>query len=159
MKRTKFHRSIILLLLLSSFLFSCDFIAAGSNLMAERYKFEVTQDSLIKKITAYNEKSIQDSVFKISDKNPSFYRGYINDIENNDIYWVLIPVASDAPTELLLISVENRVSGKIIIVNQEPKLEKEINSRKIVVKNFKNRVLDKIGLKYKHTGNAMNKVY
>lgn len=159
MKMFKFYRAIILLLILTSFFFSCDFIAPGSNLMAERYEFEVTQDSLIKKITAYNEMSIQDSVFKISNNNPSFYRGYINDIKNKDIYWVLIPVPSDPPTELLLISVENKESEKIIIVNQEPNTDKEINTRKIVLNNFENRVLDKIGLKYNHTGNAMNKAY
>jgi len=159
MKKFKYHQSIGILILLSGFFSSCDFIAAGSNLMAERYEFEITQDSLIKKITAYNNMNLQDSLFKIGTGNPYFYEGYINDLKNNDIYWVLIPVPSDPPTELLLTSVENKQSGEITPVNSKPKSEKEISDRKIAMENFKKRVLDNIGLRYKHTGNAMNKVY
>lgn len=159
MKKFKYHQSISILILLSGFFCSCDFIAAGSNLMAERYEVEITQDSLIKKITAYNNMNLQDSLFKIGTGNPYFYKGYINDLKNNDIYWVLIPVPSDPPTELLLISVENKQSGEITLVNSKPKNEKEISDRKNAMENFKKRVLDNIGLQYKHTGNAMNKVY
>lgn len=134
----------MILILLSGFLFtSCDFIAAGSNLMAERYEFDVTQDSL----------------FKIGTDSPYFYKGYVNDEKNNDIYWVLIPVPADSPTELLLLSVENKQSGERKHVNNKPENEAEIRDRKIAVENFKNRVLDNLGLRYKHTGNAMNKVY
>jgi len=39
----RFYQTIVILILWSGFLFtSCDFIAAGSNLMAERYEFDVT---------------------------------------------------------------------------------------------------------------------
>lgn len=63
----KFYQTIVILILWSVFLLtSCDFIAARSNLMSERYEFDVTQDSLIKKITAYNNMTLQDSLFKIS---------------------------------------------------------------------------------------------
>lgn len=159
MKKFKYYQSIVILILLSGFFSFCDFIAAGSNLMAERYEFEITQDSLIKKITAYNNMNLQDSLFKIGTGNPYFYKGYINDLKNNDIYWVLIPVPPTPPTELLLISVENKQSGEITPVNSKPKNEEEISDRKIAIENFKKRVLDNIGLQYKHTGNAMNKVY
>jgi len=159
MKKFKYYQSIVILILLSGLFSSCDFIAAGSNLMAERYEFEITQDSLIKKITAYNNMNLQDSLFKIGPGNPYFYEGYINDPKNNDIYWILIPVGPDPPTELLLISVENKQSGDITPVNSKPKNEEEIGDRKITIENFKKRILDNIGLQYKHSGNAMNKVY
>ncbi|MGJ1226295.1 MULTISPECIES: hypothetical protein [Sphingobacterium] len=155
----KFYQTIVSIILLSVFFSSCDFIAAGSNLMAERYEFDVTQDSLIKKITAYNNMTLQDSLFKISANSPYFYKGYVNDEKNNDIYWVLIPVPADPPTELLLLSVENKQSGERILVNNKPENKTEIRDRKIAIENFKNRVLDNLGLRYKHTGNAMNKVY
>ena len=149
----------MILILWSASLTSCDFIAAGSNLMAERYEFDVTQDSLIKKITAYNKMNLQDSLFKIGTDSPYFYEGYVNDEKNNDIYWVLIPVPADPPTELLLLSVENKQSGERIIVNSKPENEEEIRNRKIAITNFQKRVLDNMGLQYNHTGNAMNKVY
>lgn len=155
----KFYQTIVILILLSGFFASCDYIAAGSNLMAERYEFDVTQDSLIKKITAYNKMNLQDSLFKIGTDSPYFYEGYVNDEKNNDIYWVLIPVPADSPTELLLLSVENKQSGERKHVNNKPENEAEIRDRKIAIENFKNRVLDNLGLQYKHTGNAMNKVY
>jgi hypothetical protein len=75
----KFYQTIVILILWSASLTSCDFIAAGSNLMAERYEFDVTQDSLIKKITAYNNMTLQDSLFKIGTDSPYFYEGYVND--------------------------------------------------------------------------------
>ncbi|WP_343555618.1 hypothetical protein [Sphingobacterium sp.] len=156
----RFYQTIVILILWSGSLFtSCDFIAAGSNLMAERYEFDVTRDSLIKKITAYNNMTLQDSLFKIGTDSPYFYKGYVNDEKNNDIYWVLIPVPADSPTELLLLSVENKQSGERKHVNNKPENEAEIRDRKIAIENFKNRVLDNLGLRYKHTGNAMNKVY
>lgn len=155
----KFYQTIVILILWSASLTSCDFIAAGSNLMAERYEFDVTQDSLIKKITAYNNMTLQDSLFKIGTDCPYFYEGYVNDEKNNDIYWVLIPVPADPPTELLLLSVENKQSGERKHVNNKPENEAEIRDRKIAIENFKNRVLDNLGLRYKHTGKAMNKVY
>ncbi len=155
----KFYQTIVILILWSASLTSCDFIAAGSNLMAERYEFDVTQDSLIKKITAYNKMNLQDSLFKIGTDSPYFYEGYVNDEKNNDIYWVLIPVPADPPTELLLLSVENKQSGERIIVNSKPENEEEIRNRKIAITNFQKRVLDNMGLQYNHTGNAMNKVY
>jgi len=103
--------------------------------------------------------TLQDSLFKIGTDSPYFYKGYVNDEKNNDIYWVLIPVPADSPTELLLLSVENKQSGERKHVNNKPENEAEIRDRKIAIENFKNRVLDNLGLRYKHTGNAMNKVY
>jgi len=44
------------LIILSIFIvlaYGCDFIAAGSNLMAERYKFEVSKDSLMHRIKVF----------------------------------------------------------------------------------------------------------
>ncbi len=155
----KFYQTIVILILLSGFFASCDYIAAGSNLMCERYEFDVKQDSLIKKITAYNNMTLQDSLFKIGTDSPYFLKGYVNDEKNNDIYWVLIPVPADSQTELLLLSVENKQSGERKHVNNRPENEEEIRDRKIAIENFKNRVLDNLGLRYKHTGNAMNKVY
>ncbi|MDR6735569.1 hypothetical protein J2X77_002440 [Sphingobacterium sp. 2149] len=60
----KFYQTIVSIILLSVFFSSRDYIAAGSNLMAERYEFDITQDSFIKKITAYNKMNLQDSLFK-----------------------------------------------------------------------------------------------
>ncbi|QIH34164.1 hypothetical protein [Sphingobacterium sp. DR205] len=157
----KFYRAIILLLILNSFFFSCDFIAAGSNLMAERYKFEVSKDSLMHRIILFNvsqDSESQDYIFKIDKNSPYFYKGYIYDNKNSESYLVLIPTPSESDTELLLISITDR-EGQVIGINHEPENKEEIKVRKTVIKNFEDRILNNLNLKYVRLGNAMNKNY
>ena len=160
MKKTSFF---VCVAILASFFFStCDYVAPGSNLMAERYEFDVSKDSLMRKIKQFNinrNGPSRDSLFKIDKNSPYFYEGYIDDPERKERYLVLIPTPSPPPTELLLISVKNIVSNEIIGVNHAPENEEEITKRKLVIFNFQNRILENLGLKYSHTGNAMNKNY
>lgn len=159
------YRKIINLMigtfLLSAFI-RCDYFAAGSNLMAERYDYEVSNDSLMKKIDAFNilnDVKFEGPTFKISENNPNFYRGTIYDHCTDESYIVLIPKPIEPPTSLLLVSLIDNKSGKIIIVNQKPSNNQEIIDRGVVINKFEDRILDKLGLKYHHKGNALNKKY
>ncbi|MVZ65371.1 hypothetical protein GQF61_05850 [Sphingobacterium sp. DK4209] len=156
----------IVKLMISAFLFSafigCDYFAAGSNLMAERYEYEVSKDSLMQKINTFNILNgvkLEGHTFKISKNNPNFYRGTIYDHGTDESYIVLIPKPIEPPTSLLLVSLIDNKSGKIIIVNQKPSNNQEIIDRGVVIRKFEDRILDKLGLEYHHTGNAMNKKY
>lgn len=152
------------LIILSIFIvvaYGCDFIAAGSNLMAERYKFEVSKDSLMHRISLFNasqNEELKDSIFNIDKNSPYFYRGHIYDNKNGERYFVLIPTPAESDTELLLISVISD-EDQVIVVNREPENKEEIKIRKTVIKNFEDRILNNLNLKYDHLGNAMNKNY
>ncbi|MVZ65367.1 hypothetical protein GQF61_05830 [Sphingobacterium sp. DK4209] len=156
----------IVKLMISAFLFSafigCDYFAAGSNLMAERYEYEVSIDSLIQKINTFNILNgvkLEESAFKIDKNSPYFHQGTIYDHSTDESYLVLIPTPIESPTELLLVSLKDNKSGKIVGVNQEPSNNQEIIDRGAVIRKFEDRILDKLGLEYHHTGNAMNKKY
>lgn len=139
-----------------------DYLVSGSNVMAERYEFKVSKDSLMKVITNFNNQQTAnqiDSVFFVDKGRPYFYEGYILDQRNNEKYIVLIPTPPGEPIELLLISVEDMSTEEYSIVNHRPENKEEIGLRKMVIKNFEERVLVQLGLPYKHVGNAMNKVY
>jgi len=147
------------LLLIISILFfiSCDFIAAGSNLMAERYSFSVSRDKLDQRLVKFNTEQIlsyQDSLFIVMDYNPHYKVGKVIDVFNGDVYKVLILLNDSMERELLLIGVYND-SGYSHIINDEPRSKEEIRQRKSVMHNFETRILDKLGLSYKHTGNRM----
>lgn len=147
--------------LLSAFI-GCDFFAAGSNLMAERYEYEVSKDSLMQKINSFNILNgvkLEGLGFKIDKISPYFYEGTIYDHSTDESYFVLIPTPTESPTELLLVSLKDNKSGKIVVINQEPSSGQEIADREVVIKKFEVRILDKLGLKYRHTGNALNKKY
>lgn len=58
----------------------------------------------------------------------------------------------------MLISVKNR-DGRVIGINHKPENKEEIIVRKTVIKNFENRILNNLSLKYHHLGNAMDKDY
>ncbi|MFD2970119.1 hypothetical protein [Sphingobacterium bambusae] len=139
-----------------------DYLVSGSNVMAERYEFKVSKDSLMKVVTNFNDRQTGtqvDSVFFIDKGNPNFYEGYALSSRDQDSYLVMIPVAEGRETELQLISVTNLQTDSTIGVNHRPENKAEVRLRKMVIKNFEERVLDHLGLPYKHVGNAMNKVY
>lgn len=161
MNKKRPFQVIILSILIVLLIYGCDFIAAGSNLMAERYKFEVSKDSLMHRIRLFNASQngeLQDSIFKIDKNSPYFYKGYIYDNKNGERYLVLIPTPSESDTELLLISVRSR-EDQVIGVNHEPENKEEISVRITVIKNFEDRILNNLNLKYNRLGNAMNKNY
>ncbi|GGH33122.1 hypothetical protein FAZ19_23645 [Sphingobacterium alkalisoli] len=162
----KIHKlKVIAISMISSILTlytSCDFIAAGSNLMAERYEFEISRDSIMQTLMNFNAKQIasfKDSIFRVGKGDPYFYEGYAINFSHNEIYYLSIPIASSRSHELLLISVRNIQSGEIFIINKEPNSKHEITLRKTIIKNFEQRVLDKLGVWYVNKGNAMNKGY
>ncbi|MDR3007221.1 MAG: hypothetical protein LBV59_04765 [Sphingobacterium sp.] len=106
--------------------------------MAERYKFEVSKDSLMQRIRLFNASQngeLKDSIFNIDKNSPYFYEGYIYDNKNGERYLVLIPSPSESDTELLLISVISR-EDQVIVVNHEPENKEKIRVRKTVIKNF-----------------------
>lgn len=160
MNNTRLFQLIILSICIVV-VYGCDFIAAGSNLMAERYKFEVSKDSLMHRIRLFNASQngeSKDSTFKIDKNSPYFYQGYIYDGKNGERYFVLIPTPNESDTELSLISVGGR-EGQVIGINHEPENKEEIRIRKTVIKNFEDRILNNLNLKYDHLGNAMDKNY
>lgn len=99
----------------------------------------------------------KDSTFKI-EGNPYYYYGIVADRNHGVLYHLGLHTTSNPPA-LLLISVENIQSGEIFGINHEPANKEEIMRRKAAIKNFEERVLDKLGLTYVHKGNAMNKEY
>lgn len=153
---------LIISIFLLGIVVGCDYFAAGSNLMAERYEYQVSKDSLMQKINIFNSANgvkLEESTFKIDKNSPYFYEGTIYDQSTDESFFVLIPTPNESPTELLLVSLKDNKSGEIVGVNQEPSNAKEIAERKSVIKKFETRILDKLGLVYHHTGNALNKKY
>jgi len=140
-----------------------DYLVSGSNVMAERYEFKVSKDSLMKVVTNFNNRQTDngdDTIFKIDTaNNPYFYKGFVFTPIYEERYLVLVPVGERGATELLLISVIDVKTDSVIGINHRPENKEEIRLRKMVIKNFEERVLDHLGLPYKHVGNAMNKVY
>lgn len=47
----------------------------------------------------------------------------------------------------------------MIGINHKPENKEEIVARKIVIKNFEDRILNNLSLEYYHLGNTMNKNY
>ncbi|MCS4229252.1 hypothetical protein M2408_005399 [Sphingobacterium sp. BIGb0165] len=76
MNKIRTFQVILLLTLIIIIINACDFIAAGSsNLMAERYQFEISKDSLTQRIKLFNasqNSKSQDSIFKI-DKDSLYF--------------------------------------------------------------------------------------
>lgn len=94
MNKIRTFQVILLLTLIIIIINACAFIAAGSNLMAERYQFEISKDSLTQRIKLFNasqNSKSQDSIFKIDKDSLYFYEGYIDDDKNGESYFVLIP--------------------------------------------------------------------
>ncbi|MFD2970118.1 hypothetical protein [Sphingobacterium bambusae] len=140
-----------------------DYLVSGSNVMAERYEFKVSKDSLMKVITDFNNLQTgngDDTIFKVDTaNNPYFYKLLVFTPIYEERYLVLVPVGEREATELLLISVIDVKTDSVIGINRRPENKEEIRVRKMVIKNFEERVLDHLGIHYKHVGNAMNEVY